>query len=155
MGAAMDMQALKKHLDLASPAFEAELTAKTTEAREFAEVLQLCTPRKQLHADDPIRPRFAVARLRQTGTRSSSIDGNPTFAKLIRHLPRNCPSAESAGAIANCHHGAYAAFTTPVNVLLSKRPEPKSRATGLAPPNKDLFKEFSTLEYKGMDRRPK
>src|ERR1039458_3869991 len=47
MCAAMDMQALKKHLDLASPAFEAELTAKTTEAREFAEVLQLCTLRKR------------------------------------------------------------------------------------------------------------
>jgi FkbH-like protein len=47
MGAAMDMQSLKKHLDLASPAFEAELTAKTREAREFAEVLQLCTLRKR------------------------------------------------------------------------------------------------------------
>jgi FkbH-like protein len=47
MGAAMDMQSLKKHLDLASPAFEAELTARTTEAREFAEVLQLCTLRKR------------------------------------------------------------------------------------------------------------
>ena len=47
MCAAMDMQSLKKHLELVSPAFEAELTAKTREAREFAEVLQLNTLRKR------------------------------------------------------------------------------------------------------------
>ena len=41
------MQSLRKCLEAASPAFEAELTAKTTEAREFAEVLQLCTLRKR------------------------------------------------------------------------------------------------------------
>ena len=47
MGVPLDMQFLKKCLDLASPAFEGELRAKTGAAQEFAEVLQLCTIRKR------------------------------------------------------------------------------------------------------------
>ncbi len=43
----MDMQSLKKHLELASPTFEAELIAKTRGSLGFSEVLQLCTLRKR------------------------------------------------------------------------------------------------------------
>jgi FkbH-like protein len=47
MRAAIDMQLLKTHLELSSPLFEGELTAKTREAVDFADVLKLCTIRKR------------------------------------------------------------------------------------------------------------
>jgi FkbH-like protein len=47
MGASLNLQSLKEHLDSANPAFEGELLARTREAAEFTDVLQLCTIRKR------------------------------------------------------------------------------------------------------------
>src|ERR1700753_2520486 len=41
------MVSLKKCLETGSPAFTAELVAKTRAAQDFAEILQLCTLRKR------------------------------------------------------------------------------------------------------------
>ena len=47
MSISLVMQQLKKYLESDNPAFEGELRTRTSEAKEFAEVLQLCTIRKR------------------------------------------------------------------------------------------------------------
>jgi FkbH-like protein len=47
MGDPLQMESLKKYLDLASPEFEGGLTAATRGARDFTQVIQLCTIRKR------------------------------------------------------------------------------------------------------------
>jgi FkbH-like protein len=67
MGVSLDMQSLKKYLDSANPAFAAELTTRTSEAQEFAEVLQLCTLRKRAIAKGLFTQPKKVSRLAIVG----------------------------------------------------------------------------------------
>jgi FkbH-like protein len=71
----LDMQRLKKYLDNANPAFAGELTARTREAQDFAEVLQLCTIRKRALAKGLLIP--------PENTRRVAIVGGANMRPLV------------------------------------------------------------------------
>ena len=88
MGIPLDMQSLRKCLEVASPAFEAELTAKTTEAREFAEVLQLCTLRKRALLKGLMTRSAKTSRLAVVGAANMRplVDFIEHFAAVLGHV---------------------------------------------------------------------